>query len=650
MKGLTLLAQLLTLCLFCAAQNMTVTSPDKHLIVTLALEQGRLSYSANLDGNVLLEPSPLGLRGDSIDLSSNLKLNSHQTTPVSYSYQESKIKQSAVEYKANQLVCLFESQTGQKLEVIFQVSDNNIAFRYHVPQTGEAANLKITDEVTGFKFPKITTTFLTPQAPAMSGWMKTKPSYEEKYVADQAMGIPSEYGLGYTFPALFHIGERGWVLVSETGVNGLYCGSKLSEGTKDGLYKLSFPEPEENNGLGSAQPTIALPGYTPWRTLTLGSDLKPIVETTIPFDLVEPQYAASKQYSFGRATWSWLEWQDGSINFEDQKKFVDLSAAMGYEFTLVDNWWDSRIGKEKIEELARYAATKNVGLCLWYNSNGYWNDAPQGPKNSMNTSTSRKQAMAWMQKIGIKGIKVDFFGGDKQQTMQLYEDILSDANDHGLVVIFHGCTLPRGWERMYPNFVGSEAVLASENLIFNQEANDAEAYNASLHPFIRNAVGSMDFGPVLLNKRHDKDNKNGKIRKTTETFQLATSVLFQTPVQNFGITPNNLTEMPAYVIDFMKAVPTTWDQTLFLDGYPGKYVVLARRHGDQWYIAGINAQKEETQSIEIALPMLKSNSAKRWSDNLKGEPQFESVTLNPSKENKIKLVIPAGGGTILVGQ
>jgi hypothetical protein len=250
----------------------------------------------------------------------------------------------------------------------------------------------------------------------------------------------------------------------ETGVSSAYCASKLSEGTKDGLYKIAFPEEGRTMALDAA-PTISLPGYTPWRTLTIGSNLKPIVETTIPLMLLSRSIRRQKKYEFGRATWSWLEWQDGSINFEDQKKFIDLSASMGYEFVLIDNWWDTKIGHEKIEQLVAYGKER-VGICLWYNSNGFWNDAPQTPKNKMNTSIARKAEMQWMQRVGIKGIKVDFFGGDKQETLKLYEDILSDANDYGLTVIFHGCTLPRGWERMYPNFVGSEAVLASENFDF----------------------------------------------------------------------------------------------------------------------------------------------------------------------------------------
>lgn len=644
-----ILSGFMVLCCFfsATAQDISVSSPDEKLIVKLSLDQGKLYYNIFLQEKEMLERSPLGLRGGHVDLSSNLKLTDKSISVIDETYSEQKIKRSTVRYLANELVCKVENGNKNSLEVIFRVSNNNIAFRYHIPQTGETANLIVDEELSGYKFPPVTTTFLTPQATPMIGWMKTKPSYEEEYTPDQAMGIPSRYKVGYTFPALFHVGDKGWVLLSETGVNSLYCGSKLSEGTKDGFYKIAFPESGENNGIGCARPAIALPGYTPWRTLTVGADLKPIVETTIPFDLVKPEYKPSRSYSFGRSTWSWLLWQDESINFEDQKKFIDLSSALGYEFVLVDNWWDTKIGREKIEQLAAYGKNKGVSLCLWYNSNGFWSDAPQGPKNKMNTSAPRKEEMAWMQRTGIKGIKVDFFGGDKQETLKLYEDILSDANDYGLAVIFHGCTLPRGWERMYPNFASSEAVLASENLIFTQHANDTEAFNASLHPFIRNTVASMDFGPVLLNKRHNRGNNGGTVRKTTETFQLATSVLFQSPVQNFGITPNNLAEMPAHVVDFMKQVPTTWDETVFVNGYPGKYCVLARRHGDTWYIAGINAEEKE-KTITVSLPMLSGNDLWLYSDNKNREARREPVRLN--KNQGIKLTILPGGGNIIVGK
>lgn len=641
-----LLTLILMTCLFqhISANDFIIVSPDRNLQVSIFLKEGTLNYNVSYKGKTILEDSPLGMVTNVSDFSRDLVFVEKKEQVVNKTYNEPKIKQSHVEYRANEVVATYQTPQGEKITITFHVGNNDIAFKYTLAQNGETARCIVEKELTGFKFPQQTTTFLTPQATPMIGWMRTKPSYEEEYVPDEPVDTPSKYGVGYTFPGLFHVGDNGWALVSETGVESLYCGSKLSEGSKEGLYTIAFPEEGENNGIGSAFPAIPLPGETPWRTITVGDNLKPIVETTIAFDVVEPLYKPSKDYSFGRSTWSWLLWQDGSINFEDQKTFIDLSSELGYELVLIDNWWDSRIGHEKIEELAQYAASKNVGICLWYNSNGFWSDAPQGPKNRMNTSVRRKKEMAWLKSIGAKGIKVDFFGGDKQETMKLYEDILSDANDYGLAVIFHGCTLPRGWERMYPNFAGSEAVLASENLIFTQHANDTEAYNATLHPFIRNSVASMDFGPVLLNKRHNRNNDGGTERRTTEIFQLATAVLFQTPVQNFGITPNNLTEFPSFVIDFMKDIPTLWDETVFIDGYPGKYVVLARRHGEQWYVAAINAEKE-TRRLKAKLPMFSDTKVGKYSDRKDRSPQLEQV--NIKKNGEIILEIEPGGGVIL---
>ena len=253
----------------------------------------------------------------------------------------------------------------------------------------------------------------------------------------------------------------------------------------------------------------------------------------------------------------------------------------------------------------------------------------------MDNSIARKKEMRWLQSIGVKGIKVDFFGGDKQETMRLYEQILSDADDHGLMVIFHGCTLPRGWERMYPNYVGSEAVRASENLVFNQSDCDIEAFNACLHPFIRNTLGSMEFGGCFMNHQLRKDNKKGNTRRTTDIFQLATTILFQNPIQNFALAPNNLEDTPKVCMDFLKEVPTVWDETVFLDGYPGKFVVLARRKGNTWYIGGINATNEPLK-LKLDLTPLHVEKVKHYDGG--NSPEVKSVkvkglfsaTLNPN--------------------
>ena len=569
-----------------------IASPDGKMIVTVTVSDGCPKYEVKLDGEVFIQPSPLGLKMNFDDLTQGLTLKSCDVSKYEDEYCLKTTKQSHVKVVATEGVCRFEKDGREALDVIFRVTSRDVAYRYKMypkrVRGGETVSGVVESEASGYVLPEGTTTFLCPQMKPMTGFARTAPSYETGYTPDDAMG-KNGWGFGYTFPCLFKT-PKGWVLLSETGTDGSYVGCRLVN-DKDNHYRIGFPLAEEMNGTGSTTPLVALPAETPWRTITVGTTLTPIVETTVATDLVKPKYKASKDYTYGKGSWSWIIGMDPSCNFDEQKRYIDFSAAMGYRSVLVDALWDTQIGYEKMEELARYGKEKGVGLFLWYNSNGTWNDAPQGPRGKMDKAGPRRQEMAWMQKNGILGIKVDFFGGDKQQMMQLYEDILTDANDFGIQVIFHGCTLPRGWERMYPNFVAAEAVLASENLHFGQGACDAEAFNACIHPFIRNTVGSMDFGGSALNKRYSADNQHGTVRKTSDVFAMATAVLFQSSVQHFALAPNNLYDAPAWAIQFMKDVPTLWDETRFIDGYPGKYVIIARRSGDKWYIAGVTSDK-----------------------------------------------------------
>ena len=579
-----------------------VSGPDGITDVYVLTIDGKAYYQVEHQSNPFVSTSRLGMRTNIGDFS-ELEFVSMEQSPVAGSYKMDRSKASDVTYEATKAICTFKNKDGRTLQVEFRVGRYDVAFRYIIPKEGETGSVRIFEELTEFSFNDTPEhdylkTYLTPQSHAMIGWKRTKPSYEEYYGIGKPVTAPSEYGHGYTFPCLFQLGGNGWVLVSETGVDGRFCGSRLGEYYETlgnieecvgATYKIEYPMPEENNGNGTVEPAIALPGATPWRTITLGETLKPIVETTVAWDFVEPLYEPSRDYQFGKGTWSWIVWQDASIRMEDQKKYIDMASEMGFKYNLVDNWWDTNIGREGIEELVAYARERNVELFLWYSSSGWWNDIEQGPINIMSNPILRKKEMKWMRDLGIKGIKVDFFGGDKQETMAHYEAILSDADEYGLMVIFHGCTLPRGWEKMYPNYVGSEAVRASENLVFSQYECDQEAQAACLHPFIRNAVGCMEFGGCFMNERLDRTNSRGTIRRTTDVFQLATCVLFQNPIQNFALAPNNMQDAPKVCLDFLREVPTTWDETCYIDGIPGEYVVLARRNGDKWYVAAANA-------------------------------------------------------------
>lgn len=625
-----------------AQDAMMVSSPNGHLQLNIIVESGKPMYSVAYKGKTMLEKSPLGLITNEGDFSTNMSYVESSRGQVDKKYIQDKIKQSFIKYNANTLKCSFVNVQDRKISILFQVSNNDIAFRYELPIWGERMACVVEQEATGFRFPSFTTTFLSPMMEPMGGYARTTPSYESGYEADAPMEETTSPE-GYVFPGLFHVGDNGWVLLSETGVRSLYCASHLSK-YHNGVYTVEYPNPKQNNGFGSSGAQIGLPGITPWRTITVGETLKPIVETTIPFNVVEPLYEASQTYKYGRSTWSWILWQDNSMNFDDQVKYIDLAADLNFEYILIDASWDSKLGYDKLKELVNYAKSKEVGVFLWYNSNGSFNDAPVGPVNKMNTSIARKKEMKWIRETGVKGLKVDFLGGDKQETMRLYEDILSDANEYGLMVIFHGATLPRGWERMFPNFVGSEAVLASEMLIFFQHVREQEAFFAALHPFIRNTVASMEFGCVLLNKFLNRGNEKEQERLTTDAFQLATGILFQNPVQMFALTPNNLIDVPAFELDFMRNIPTTWDETLFIDGYPGKYCVIARRHGENWYAAGVNAGKAEME-LKLRLPMFAGQNASMYNDSKNKESFIKQI--NVYNNGEISIVIQPNGGFVL---
>lgn len=644
MKRLFLVPLLCLLFANLIAQDVLVVSPDKQLRVNFSLKDGKPVYSVSYKGKFMIENSPLGLLTNEGDFASGMKFLSKADSLIDKSYTQEKIKTSQVHYTANRLTVNLENAKQKKISIVFQVSNNNIAFRYEIPNWGPTFSCVVEKEFTGFKFPEATTTFLSIMMTPMTGFARTAPSYETPYVADAPMRKTNPSKEGYIFPGLFRVGTDGWVLVSETGVSSLYCASHLSEISEDGVYSVDYPNPKQNNGFGSTGAAVSLPGVTPWRTITVSDKLKPIVETTIPFDVVEPLYEASQKYKYGKGTWSWIVWQDASMNYADQVKYIDLASTLKYDYILIDALWDTNIGKEKMRELVKYAKSKGVNVFLWYNSNGAFNDAPQGPRNKMSTSIERKKEMKWLKEVGVKGLKVDFFGGDKQETMRLYEGILSDANDYGLMIIFHGATLPRGWERMYPNFVGSEAVMASEMLVFNESTRRNEAFNASMHPFIRNTVGSMEFGGTFLNKYLVRSNQGRNQRLTTDAFQLATAVLFQNPVQMFALTPNNLTDAPSFAIDFMKKVPTTWEETVFIDGYPGKYCVLARRNGNRWYVAGVNAGKEPLK-VKINLPMLGGKKLQIYNDDNSRESFTKEIEI--PKDGVVEIEMQSGGGVVL---
>lgn len=664
MKKNNILLQIAMFLLPVSALNAQ-TSPDGKLQVNVTCEDGKPVYTVTYNGKPCMKTSPLGLNTNIGDFTKDLSLsNCSAVEPVKTDYTLYNIKRKNNHYEANQQIYTFSQNGKEVLKAIFQVSNSNIAFRYEILNSKKEAKCAVVnDEATGFFMNDGTTTFFCPQMGEMTGFARTAPSYETHYTADETMG-KNGWGQGYTFPCLFKAPGNNdrpvWILVSETGVNN-YPGCKIVNNGA-GNYKISFPSQKENNGYGSTGAQISLPDKTPWRTLTVSDNLKDIVETTVTWNVLSTEQNNDARINkmrevhkagYGRGAWSWIIADDASCNFDTQKEYIDFAAAMGWESLLIDAQWDRQIGRDRIAELAKYGKEKGVYLYLWYNSNGNWNDAPQTPRNCLDKANARQAEMEWLEKTGIRGIKVDFFGGDKQCTMQLYYDILFDAMKHGIKVIFHGCTLPRGWEYIFPNYVASEAVRASENLRFSQGECDREAMDATFLPFLRNAVGNMDFGGSTLNWYYNKYNQPGKgggHRITSDVFALATAVLFQSPVQHFSMAPGNLTDAPAWALDFMKQVPTTWEDIRFIDGYPGKYVVLAKKSQQgKWYLTAVNGTKE-TLKLKLPVDMFAvGQTVNVYSDKATKEvtPVGSVKKVKIGKKQTMEAVIPVNGAFLV---
>lgn len=583
----------------CAKEKDLVflSSPDGQIKVNFQLtEEGQATYSIQVGDSIILEPSRLGLVAEETDLSKALEVGKiYPVESISDQYTLVHGKKLECSYEANSRTVSFLSKNGLQLQVTFQLSNDGLAFRYELNGEEEKVH-RINTETSTFNFPSSARAWLHPHAVAQSGWEHTQPSYEENYEIDIPVGTPSTLGQGWSFPALFRSAGH-WVLLSETDMGRDYCGSHLGHSSENGEYQIAFPQAPET--MGEDQPLFPQsPGtiYSPWRTILIGESLGRVVESTMATDLSTP--SKIEDVSFiqpGKSSWSWVLLKDDSTVYEVQKRFIDYAADMNWQYCLVDCFWDTQIGYDSLAALAQYAQSKGIGLLVWYNSNGNWNTAPLTPKNRVTDPEIRKEEFAWLKKIGVKGLKIDFFGGDGQSFMNYYQDLIEDAAKYELVVNFHGATIPRGWTRTYPNLVTMESVKGMEFLTFEQANTDRGPQHCTVLPFTRNAIGPMDFTPVCFSEIP------GLQRKSTNGFELALSVLFQSGVQHYAETPQGMARQPNYVVDFLKALPITWEDIKFIDGYPGKFAILARKGAGKWYVAGINGENLEREvQIDLA--------------------------------------------------
>ncbi len=624
-----------------AQQVAQLESPDKSIELNVFLSaSGKIQYEVRKAGVDVIKPSALGVSMKEHDFTQSMKLATiSKPEQITDRYQTKNAKKSNILYQANQLVVSFTNAKMDKMDIIFRLSNDGVSFRYSFPWIKN--NETITKEISSFTFDNNARAWLQPMSVAKTGWEYCHPSYEEHYLQDIPVGTMSPLKAGWIYPALFKTNDT-WVLITEAALDGTYCGTRLVNDSISPVYSIGFADPREVFTGGGYLPVNNKPWLTPWRIVTIGS-LKTIVESTLGTDLAPK--AVSIDQSFvkpGKASWSWINSKDDMIVYDEQIKYIDFAASMNWQYCLIDVNWDTQIGYDKVAELSTYAKQKNVGLILWYNSAGDWNTVKYHPKDKLLTKEGREKEFGRLQAMGIKGIKVDFFGGDGQSMIQYYIDILNDAAKYQLLVNFHGATLPRGWQRTYPHLVTTEAIYGMEMVTFLQDAADKEANHCAMLPFTRNAFDPMDFTPMNLTGL----TFSNCTRKTTPAFELALSVLFLSGVQHYAQSPEGMAQVSDDVKHFLKTLPDYWDDVKFLDGYPGKYVVVARRTGDRLYIAGINGEKNE-RKVNLDLASLTKSKATLFSDGTNGK-LFSKTVLNTASQKKCDLTMNANGGFVMV--
>jgi alpha-glucosidase len=562
-------------------QKVIVQSPNQKIAAALFSEQNndvggwwiKVSYKSNEKVIEAIPRIDLGLSRIDQDFSTNLKfVRAGKTVLINEQYTSVHGKKSSSKNQANEVAVSFENPSGAKLNIIIRAYNDGITFRYEFPE--KQGSFIVKDELTSYTIPKEDSRWVEKWNPANEGL------YTETGNKKVASG---EWG----YPALFNTGSQDcWFLLHESDVNRNYCGTKLSNAADSLKYKLSFPNPKDGRGLGVSTPTIALPWKSPWRVIMMGS-LADIVESTLVDDVSSPAVIKNTAWiKPGIASWNYWSSNHGTKDYKIVCEFADLAAEMNWPYTLLDWEWDTMEHGGNLEDAVKYIKSKGIKPLIWYNSGGPHTWVTATPRDRMLTHQNRMEEFAKLKKMGFAGVKVDFFESEKQDMITYYLDILEDAAQFEMMVYFHGCIVPRGWERTYPNLMTLEAVRGAE--WYNNTPDftmPAPEHNAVL-PFTRNVVGPMDYTPVTFTNSQFP-------HITSYGHELALSVLFESGIQHMADRPEGYHQLPDAAKTFLKNVPNAWDNIKLMDGYPGKDVIIARKKGMSWWIGGINAQQRE---------------------------------------------------------
>lgn len=578
------------------AQNWQVSSPDGKIRATIQQlgGDGSLRYAVDYIENnlpqIVIESSKLGLTRIDQSFSQNLTYENLSTTTVDENYSLLVGKKKQLRNNANELTLNFHNTNNAKLQIIFRAYNDGIAFRYRFPETSNNTYF-VTEDKSNFQVPTINSKAW------VQGYDNFRPVNEKLYQNGIALNQSLTQFDGLALPALFQT-PNAWILLTEADLHDNFYSSHLGQYQGNGTYSIAAPNPSDGNGY-SFLASSSLPWTMPWRIIMIGKQINTVVESNLVENVSEASQISNTSWiQPGLTAWSWWSSLDSPTDYVKLKNFIDFTADFNLPYFLIDAGWTLMGNGGNVNDLINYANAKNIKLWLWYNSGGPTNDQSEQPRDLMNTQSIRRQEFARIHALGIKGVKIDYFQSDKQEVIKLYLDILRDAADYQLMVNFHGSIVPKGWSRTYPNLVSMEAVKGSEAYIFdgaNFQPN-APAHHTIL-PFTRNVIGSMDFTPTIIGE------ERGVKHYTTDVHEIALLNIFESGQTHLVDRAASYIGLPTLAKTMISNLPTTWDETHLVEGYPGTHVVFARRKGKDWYISGINGENQ-IRNLTLNLPFI----------------------------------------------
>ncbi|KAF2515028.1 glycoside hydrolase family 97 protein [Flavobacterium zhairuonense] len=619
------------------SQNIILQSPNGKIRTVLHAVDStiksewylKISYKTADQMTEILPKVNLGLSRSDQDFSKELHfLKATKPKPIIDRYELPFGKKSVRENSANEITVSFENPSKAKLNIIIRAYNDGVTFRYEFPE--KQGSYIINEEFTAYQIPKENKRWLEKWNPANEGLYAS--SSDDKILRQE-----------WCYPALFNSSDKScWFLLHEADLNRSYCGTKLSNIKEIDTYKLTFPDQQDARGTGESKPKTSLPWKSPWRVITIGS-LADIVESTLVEDVSAPTAFKNTDWiKPGKVSWNYWSSNHGTKDFKIVCEFTDLAVEMNWPYTLLDWEWDAMSNGGNLEDALKYIHSKGIRPLMWYNSGGDHTWVPSTPKDRMLTHKNRVEEFTKLKKLGVAGVKVDFFESEKQDMINYYLDILEDAAQFEIMVYFHGCIVPRGWSRTYPNLMTYEAVRGAEWYNNGTEFSTTAPEHNTILPFARNVVGAMDYTPVTFTNSQFPHH-------TSYGHELALSVLFESPFQHFADRPEGYYQLPDEAKNFLKEVPTTWDATKLIDGYPGKDVIMARRKGGSWYIGGISASEREELTKEIKLDFLEEGIDYRVvviADG-KHDKAFSSQVLEVNRDKTIEVKLLRRGGFVI---